>query len=127
MLGCIKNGFRTRVSSILNYETGLWSRFEGISVPFLLPSFCLGKRPFSDTLPFSHKITRSDFIAGFGALIVRRRQYITSLSWCPETADMGKGQDCLKTPPISPIRAKRPVNQWLGLYEVQNNHVSLPY
>jgi len=45
MLGCVKNGFRTRVFSIVNYETGSWSRFGGISVPFLLTSICLGKRP----------------------------------------------------------------------------------
>src|SRR6266705_2602612 len=60
---------------------------------------CLQKPPIFETALFSHNITRSDCIAGFGLLTARRVRDITSpLLWCPGSAENRHGAKLPENP-----------------------------
>jgi hypothetical protein len=77
---------------------------------------CLKKRPFFATAPFSHNTIRSNFIEGLGLLTTARVGDIRfPLSWRLRALIMGIGKTARKPRQYRLIRAKGPVNQWLGV------------
>jgi hypothetical protein len=86
--------------------------------------FANGIPPFFAIQPFSHKTTRSDCIEGFGLLTVRRVRHITSLSWCPETADNRRGAKLPETPANIDFGSRKPPPTCLT--RVRGRHIMAP-